>query len=274
LNTSTAGIVQTKNGRAGFRSQKTREGLTAAALRLAKKVGYSGVGTVEFLVDAAQNFYFLEMNTRLQVEHPVTELITGLDLVQMQIEIGEGKPLSLKQEDVTIRGAAIECRIYAEDPENNFFPSPGTISWVTTPEGPGVRVDMGVYAGAVIPIYYDPMIAKLVVWGENREQAMRRMNRAIAEFKVGGVKNNIPFLKTLLENKDFIEGNFHTRYIDDHPELAKRKLGEAPPEWIFGLAAFDKAKISKVGVAGTSSAQETVSPWKTLGLRDSLNNRF
>jgi len=263
-----------------FITQETRKKMTDAAMRLVKEVDYRGVGTIEFLVDDDQNVYFLEMNTRLQVEHPITELITGLDLVRLQIEIGEGQELSLKQSDITMRGHAIEVRLYAEDPENNFFPSPGTIEWMTVPEGPGIRHDTGVYEGAEIPIFYDPLIAKLVVWGSSRPEAIQRMRRALREYEIGGFKNNIPFLRTILEHEDFAKARIHTSYIDAHPELTKRREVDLPFELIFGIAAYDLQSGGGVRATGriaptsSGSAKESQSPWKLLGLRDNLNQRF
>lgn len=258
-----------------FINQTTRDKMTQAALRLVSQVGYSGVGTVEFLADEKQNFYFLEMNTRLQVEHPVTELITGIDLVELQIAIGEGKKLPLKQSDVTMRGAAIECRLYAEDPENNFFPSPGTIKWVVLPEGPGIRHDTGVYEGATIPIYYDPIIAKLVTWGSDRAQAIRRMSRALREYEIGGFKNNISFLRTIIEHPNFLSGDIYTRFIDDHPELLKRRKVELPHEIVFGVAAYDKCKGEPVArPQKDSGVKDKISQWKKEGLREALENRY
>lgn len=257
-----------------FIKQETRQKMTAAALSLAKEVGYSGVGTVEFLVDDDQNFYFLEMNTRLQVEHPVTELITGLDLVQLQIEIGQGMPFSLKQEDIQARGCAIECRLYAEDPENNFFPSPGKIQWMTVPEGPGIRHDTGVYEGATIPIFYDPMIAKLVVWGATREKAISRMRRALDEYEVGGFKHNIAFLRQIMRHPDYIAGKTHTRFIDEHPELLDFPKVESPGDWIFALAALDKENSKKGPVQAAVGGNTLQSPWKLLGRKDVLNQRL
>lgn len=255
-----------------FISPETRQKMTEASLRLTKEVNYSGVGTLEFLVDEKQNFYFLEMNTRLQVEHPVTELITGLDLVELQIEIGEGGPLSLTQSDILMRGAAVECRLYAEDPENNFFPSPGTIEWMTIPEGPGIRHDTGVYEGATIPIYYDPMIAKLISWGKNRNQAIRRMGRALREYEIGGFKNNIPFLRTLIEHPDFASANIYTRYIDEHPELMKKRPLEMPPEWIFGLGAMDRPTSSHGSIKSRGMPVEKAegSLWRQMGMKEML----
>src|SRR5437899_10793844 len=173
--------------------------LGEAACRIAKAAGYVNAGTVEFLVDARRNFCFLEMNTRLQVEHPVTELVTGLDLVRLQLEIAAGEPLRLAQEAVELRGAAMECRVYAEDPDNDFFPSPGRITRLDRPSGPGVRLDSGVYPGWTVPLDYDPLLAKLAVWAESREEARVRMIRALDEYHVAGIKTNLAFFRQLLE---------------------------------------------------------------------------
>ena len=170
-----------------------------AAVAAAKAVNYSGAGTVEFLLDRDGNFYFMEMNTRIQVEHPVTEWITGVDLVKEQIRVAAGEPLSIRQEDVKLDGWAIECRINAEDPDRNFMPSPGTIQFYLPPGGAGVRVDSAAYSGYRIPPYYDSMIAKLIVWGKDRNEAIRRMVRALSEFAIEGVKTTIPFHLKLLE---------------------------------------------------------------------------
>ncbi|HZD48930.1 MAG TPA: acetyl-CoA carboxylase biotin carboxylase subunit, partial [Silvibacterium sp.] len=168
-----------------------RRRMGEAAVRLAQSQGYTNAGTVEFLVDEAQNFYFLEVNTRLQVEHPVTELVTGLDLVHLQIRIAEGEQLPLRQEDVELRGHAIECRIYAEDPDNGFFPSPGRITRLLQPGGPGIREDCGIYEGWVVPMDYDPMLSKLVAYAPTREGAIARMLRALDEYVIGGIRTNI-----------------------------------------------------------------------------------
>src|SRR5687767_15736703 len=173
-----------------------RETMGAAAVQLARAVNYAGAGTVEFLVaDATREFFFLEMNTRLQVEHPVTELVTGLDLVREQISVANGELLSFTQEDVSWRGHAIECRVYAEDPENNFFPSPGTISYLHVPFGPGVRDDSGVEMGSQVSIHYDPMISKLAAWGSTREESIDRLRRALDEYEISGIKTTLPFFR-------------------------------------------------------------------------------
>jgi acetyl-CoA carboxylase biotin carboxylase subunit len=186
-----------------------------AAVRIARAAGYTNAGTIEFLVDAERNFYFLEMNTRLQVEHPVTELVTGLDLVRLQIEIAAGEPLPLKQEDVEWRGASIECRVYAEDPDNQFFPSPGRILRLDCPSGPGVRLDSGVYAGGTVPLEYDPLLAKLAVWAGSRSEAIARMDRALDEYHVLGIKTNLGFFKQLLGDSQFRRAELHTGLVDE-----------------------------------------------------------
>jgi acetyl-CoA carboxylase, biotin carboxylase subunit len=185
-----------------------------AAVDAAKAVNYTGAGTIEFLVDNNLNYYFLEMNTRLQVEHPITERVTGIDLVKQQIKIAEGMPLEYTQEQLIQRGHSIECRIYAEDPDNNFMPSPGKIYKISEPLGLGVRTDGYVYEGYEIPIYYDPLISKLIVWGGNRDEAIRRMRRALYEYKITGVKTSIKFLERIMNNRDFIDGNYDTHFIE------------------------------------------------------------
>jgi acetyl-CoA carboxylase biotin carboxylase subunit len=200
-------------------SEHTRRRMTAAAAAVARSVGYTNAGTIEFLLDADQQFYFLEMNTRLQVEHPITEMVTGVDLVAWQIRIARGEPLSLDAEDLlTPRGHAIECRIYAEDPDSGFMPSPGKIVGLRVPQGPGVRDDSGAYEGAEVPIFYDPLISKLITWGEGRPQALARMRRALAEYDVRGIKTTLPFFRWVLGDADFLAGRFDTGFID-------RKLG-------------------------------------------------
>src|SRR6202034_907386 len=180
-----------------------RRKMGEAAVRLALSAGYVNAGTVEFLVDAEQNFYFLEMNTRLQAEHPVTELVTGLDLVRMQLLVAMGEPLPLRQEDVLLRGLAVECKIYAEDPENNFFPSPGLITRLVQPGGPGIREDCAVFAGWRVPLDYDPMLSKLVAIAETREAADDRMLRALGEYVIGGIKTNLGLFRRILMDEDF-----------------------------------------------------------------------
>ncbi|HEX4811050.1 MAG TPA: acetyl-CoA carboxylase biotin carboxylase subunit [Bryobacteraceae bacterium] len=191
-----------------------RERIGEAALRIAHAANYANAGTLEFLADQHGSFYFLEMNTRLQVEHPVTEWVTGLDLVRWQIRIAAGERLTLQQKDIQWRGSALECRVYAEDPLNNFFPSPGTIAQYSEPAGPGVRVDGGAYAGWTVPIEYDPLLAKLTVWADSREAAIDRMRRAIAEFHVSGITTNLGLFARLLEDECFRAGELHTGFLD------------------------------------------------------------
>jgi len=191
-----------------------RAAMGKVAIDAARAARYEGAGTVEFLVDKDINFYFLEMNTRLQVEHPITEMVTGVDIVKEQIRIAAGHRLSIRQEEVRQTGHAIECRVYAEDPDNNFMPCPGRITSLRTPGGPGVRDDSGVFEGFEIPIYYDPIISKLVAWGKDREEAVARMKRALNEYVVTGVKTTIPFHIRVMNNRHFLEGNVDTNFID------------------------------------------------------------
>ncbi len=184
------------------------------AVQAARAVDYANAGTIEFLVDQDRNFYFLEMNTRLQVEHPVTEAVSGMDIVAEQIRVAYGLKLSRKQEDIQQRGAAIECRINAEDPYNGFLPSTGRITLTQPPTGPGVRVDTGIYSGFEISPYYDPLISKMIVWGETRQQAVVRMRRALEEYKIVGVRTNIPFHQTMLDTYPFITGKYDTRFVE------------------------------------------------------------
>ncbi len=199
-----------------------------AALRIARAANYSNAGTLEFLADQQGRFYFLEMNTRLQVEHPVTEWVTGVDLVQWQIRIAAGQRLTLRQEDVEWHGSAIECRVYAEDPANNFFPSPGLIKHYTEPSGPGVRVDGGVYAGWNVPIEYDPLLVKLSTWAGTRTAAIARMRRAVEEFRVLGIITNLSLFAELMADDAWLAGDLHTGFLDEF--MRRRKAAEAQGE--------------------------------------------
>jgi acetyl-CoA carboxylase biotin carboxylase subunit len=194
---------------------EVREKMGEAAVRAALAVNYSGAGTLEFLLGPDGNFYFMEMNTRIQVEHPVTEMVTGVDLIKEMIRVAEGHPLSFRQEDVQIKGWAIECRINAEDPERNFMPSPGQISFYLPPGGLGVRVDSSAYPGYVISPYYDSMIAKLIVWGDTREDAIARMSRALSEFAIDGVQTTIPFHMKLMRHPTFLKGDFDIKFLEE-----------------------------------------------------------
>ena len=192
-----------------------RNRMGTVAVKAAQAVNYVNAGTIEFLLDKNNNYYFLEMNTRLQVEHPITEMVTGIDIVKEQIRIARGRVLSYKQEDVHFNGHSIECRINAEDPYNNFMPSTGRITHSLLPTGPGVRVDTGVYPGFEITSFYDPMIAKLIVWGETRAQAILRMRRALEEYRIVGVRTNIPFHQTMMDSHRFMGGQYDTRFVEE-----------------------------------------------------------
>jgi len=207
-----------------------REEMGEHAIQAARSVKYEGAGTIEFLVDNDLNYYFLEMNTRLQVEHPITERVIGVDLVKEQINIADGRVLSLTQKQVIQRGHAIECRIYAEDPENNFMPSPGKIIHLTEPLGLGVRQDGYVYEGYEIPIYYDPMISKLIVWGNTRDEAIQRIKRALYEYKITGVKTSIHFLEKIMDTPDFVDGQYDTGFIEKN-EATLFETKESNESW-------------------------------------------
>lgn len=196
--------------------EKMRRQMGEAAVAAVQSCGYVNAGTIEFIVDKHRQFYFLEMNTRLQVEHPVTEMVTGLDLVKLQLEIAAGAKLPFEQSEVRLNGHAVECRIYAEDPENNFIPSIGHITHLHKPDGFGVREDSGVYEGGEISLYYDPMISKLVAWGSDRADAIRRMRRALREYEIGGVKTTIPFCLWVLQHEKFCRGDFDTHFVPNY----------------------------------------------------------
>ena len=200
-----------------------REQMGKHAVDAAKAVNYYGAGTIEFLVDNNLNYYFLEMNTRLQVEHPITERVTGIDLVKKQIQVAEGQELNIRQEDLEQKGHAIECRIYAEDSDNNFMPSPGKIHTITQPLGLGVRTDGYVYEGYVIPIHYDPMISKLIVWAETRNEAIQRMRRALYEYKITGIRTSLKFLERIMDSADFVSGNYDTNFIEKNKHTLLEK---------------------------------------------------
>jgi len=195
--------------------ESLRQRMGAVAVQAARSVDYANAGTIEFLVDKDRNFYFLEMNTRLQVEHPVTETVTGMDIVAEQIRVAFGLPLGRKQESIRCRGAAIECRINAEDPYNDFIPSTGRVTLTQPPTGPGIRIDTGIYAGFEISPYYDPLITKMIVWGETRTQAIIRMRRALEEYKIVGVRTNIPFHQAMMGTYPFISGKYDTRFVEE-----------------------------------------------------------
>ena len=224
-----------------------RKAMGESAVRVAESCNYIGAGTVEYLVDRDMNFYFLEMNTRLQVEHPVTELITGLDLVKEQVKVACGEALSITQEEVLLHGHAIELRVYAEDPLNNFLPDIGTLEYYEKPEGPGVRVDDGFEEGMEIPIFYDPMISKLIVHGNCREEAIHRMKRAIKEYRIAGVKNTLIFGSFVMEHPEFVKGNFTTHFVDEHftPQVKslKKESNHEHEPWLEDLGKLGASLI-------------------------------
>jgi acetyl-CoA carboxylase biotin carboxylase subunit len=219
-----------------------RDRMGAAAVKIARAAGYANAGTMEFLVDRDRNFYFLEMNTRLQVEHPVTELVTGLDLVQWQLKIASGEHLTIHQSHVRWTGSAIECRIYAEDPENNFLPFPGKITYLAEPSGPGIRLDSGVYQGWNVPYDYDPLLAKLIAWAPDRSAAINRLKRALTEYKVGGIRTNLAFFTEVLNDEFFQRGELSTAFLEAF--FARRKPAAAPCHEMEAVAAL-VAAISK-----------------------------
>jgi acetyl-CoA carboxylase biotin carboxylase subunit len=251
-----------------------RRRMGEAAVRVARAARYTNAGTVEFLVDQQKNFYFLEMNTRLQVEHPVTELITGLDLVHLQIRIAYGEKLPFAQQEVKIRGHAIECRIYAEDPDNNYFPSPGKITLLLEPSGPGIRRDSGMYEGWTVPLDYDPLLAKLIGYGTDREQAMMRLQRALHEYFVAGIKTNISLFQRILEDPDFQAGKLDTGYLDRL--LARKKVAsEQAPEPAIAAIAAGLFAVLDPGLApgkngSTGGTASPASNWKQKGRAEAL----
>ena len=262
-----------------FVDDDMRRRMGEVAVRVARAANYTNAGTVEFLVDAKKNFYFLEMNTRLQVEHPVTELVTGLDLVHLQILIASGGELPFRQEDVRIRGHAIECRICAEDPDNSFFPSPGKITMLQPPAGPGIRYDSGSYEGWTVPIDYDPLLAKLVGYGSDREQATMRLQRALGEYFVGGIKTNISLFRRILADADFQAGRLDTGFLERLPETKDgRNPGAATESWKGQnqqVAAIAAALFAALDPAGTpsqtgASGSSPASNWKQAALREGL----
>jgi len=250
-----------------------RRRMGEAAVRLAQSQGYTNAGTVEFLVDSEQNFYFLEMNTRLQVEHPVTEFVTGLDLVHLQIRIAQGEPLPFQQKDVELRGHAIECRVYAEDPDNGFFPSPGRITRLLQPGGPGIREDCGIYEGWVVPMDYDPMLSKLVAYASTRDLAIARMLRALDEYVIGGIRTNLGLFRRILSDADFRAARIDTGYLDrllasPTPALAPDPPTESPDENIAAVAAA----LFEVMRSAPAPAAPTAGPgaWKSAVRREGL----
>lgn len=246
-------------------TEKLRNEMGNAAVEAARAVNYVGAGTIEFLVDNNLNYYFLEMNTRLQVEHPITERVTGIDLVKQQIFVAEGSILQIKQENLKQKGHAIECRVYAEDPDNNFMPSAGKVYKISAPLGLGVRTDGYVYEGYEIPIYYDPMISKLIVWGNTRNEAIARMRRALYEYKITGVKTSIKMLERVMNNENFIGGNYDTHFIENNKEQLMGRPEADAPEDIVIIAAFIDY-LDKIGSVNTNQKEfvPAQSRWKKI----------
>lgn len=244
-----------------------REEMGNAAVAAARSVNYEGVGTVEFLVDGNLNYYFLEMNTRLQVEHPITERVVGIDLVKEQIKVANGEPLNNKQSDIRQLGHAIECRIYAEDPDNNFMPSPGLVRYISEPHGFGIRTDGYVYPGYEIPIYYDPMISKLIVWARTREGAIERMKRALYEYKISGVKTSIKYLESIMNHKVFEAGKYDTHFIEKYSgELQSSKSPcDFECEDIAVITAFIEYSDKLQKFSESIATDHSPSGWKAYG---------
>jgi acetyl-CoA carboxylase, biotin carboxylase subunit len=255
-----------------FVDDDMRRRMGETAVLAAKAAGYANAGTIEFLADADRNFYFLEMNTRLQVEHPVTEFVTGLDLVHWQIRIAQGEKLSFEQKDVKLRGHAIECRVYAEDPENNFFPSPGLITQLDEPAGPGIRIDSGVYEGWRVPIDYDPLLAKLIGYGADREQATLKLRRALDEYFVGGIKTNLALFKQILSDPRFVEGKLSTAFLNGYSKPSEPAKNIEPAAIAAALfAAMDPSNAMNGGSQQQGKSNETqYSSWKNSARREGL----
>jgi acetyl-CoA carboxylase biotin carboxylase subunit len=252
-------------------TDELRAAMGDVAVKAAQAVNYVNAGTIEFLVDKDHNFYFLEMNTRLQVEHPVTEMVTGMDLVKEQIRVARGRKLSRSQEEIHLNGHAIECRINAEDAFNNFMPSTGTIVAQTLPTGPGVRIDAGVTLGDSITPYYDPMIAKLICWGETRAEALLRMRRALNEYRILGLKTNIPFHQHLLTSTRFQAGQFDTAFVEERFSMEPQEATRPEIAAIFAVMVAHEAKQRAAQVVGRN--QRDVSNWKWVGRWERLGRR-
>ena len=252
-----------------------RQRMGEAAVRLAQTAGYTNAGTVEFLLDKHENFYFLETNTRLQVEHPVTELVTGLDLVHLQIDVAEGKPLALRQEDIMLRGHAIECRVYAEDPENQFFPSPGKITRLLQPGGPGIREDCGVYEGWTVPMDYDPMLSKLIAYAPTREMAIARLLRALDEYVIGGIRCNLGLFRRILQDEGFRRAEIDTEYLDRLLNGGSAVMAARPPAVelaaALGAALLENSHSASASTgAGSTPSPDEQRAWKQAGRREAM----
>ncbi|MCK4547954.1 MAG: acetyl-CoA carboxylase biotin carboxylase subunit [Candidatus Eisenbacteria sp.] len=240
---------------------RQRMGETAVKVVLASN--YTNAGTVEFLLDRNREFYFLEVNTRIQVEHPVTELITGIDLVKAQIRIAAGEPLGIRQEDLLQRGHAIECRVYAEDPENNFLPCAGKILFAEEPVGPGIRVDSGIYSGYTVPVHYDPILSKVIVWAETRDEAIQKMRQALAAYPILGIRTIVPFLGAVLDHPEFVGGNTYTDFIDEH--LKDWTLETDEGDVLDAALIAGALATSKRTTDLPAGVRRMPTPWETLG---------
>jgi len=256
---------------------QVRQAMTSAAAAVARGVGYTNAGTIEFLLDEDGRFYFLEMNTRLQVEHPITEAVTGIDLVRWQIRIARGERLDLDPaRALAPAGHAMECRIYAEDPDNNFLPAPGRIVRLRAPGGPGIRDDSGAAAGLDVPIFYDPLISKLIAWDEDRPRTIARMRRALSEYVIAGIKTTVPFFRWLLDQPEFVAGRFHTTYLDEVLRTRNGRPFVEPPaeaEELAAMAAALQAVLSPASVAAPSAAGPAIGGpgrWKTQARAEGL----
>jgi acetyl-CoA carboxylase biotin carboxylase subunit len=252
-------------------NNETRQKMGTVAVQAAEAVGYRNAGTVEFLVDQKQNFYFLEMNTRVQVEHPVTELVTGIDIVKEQMRVAAGRRLRYTQNDVRLKGHAIECRITAEDPYNNFLPSSGRITHIFEPTGPGVRVDTGVYEGFEVSLYYDPLIAKLIVWGDTRGEALLRMRRALAEYRIIGIHTSIPFHQQVMDVTNFIGGAYDTSFLDKHFSMIPEKHGQhSEVAAIVATLLTHERRQQALTMVTPQDGQQRASHWKLAGRRGAM----
>jgi acetyl-CoA carboxylase biotin carboxylase subunit len=254
-----------------FLDDELRNRMGEVACKAASAVDYLNAGTIEFLVDNDQNFYFLEMNTRLQVEHPITELVTGIDIVKEQIRIARGRKLRSTQDDIQMNGWAIECRINAEDPTRGFVPSTGKLNQIILPTGPGVRVDTGVYPGFEISPYYDSLISKLICWGENRAEAVLRMRRALEEYRVVGVKTNIPFHQSIMDSHRFMAGQYDTRFVEERFSMDKAEEGkETLPDIAAIIAVLVTHREGQRATQIMHRGKRDSSNWKWLGRRESM----
>ncbi len=255
-----------------FLNDALRKKMGQVAVQVASSVGYQNAGTVEFIVDKNKNFYFLEMNTRLQVEHPITEMVTGIDLVKCQLEIAAGRPLPFSQSDIQPKGHSLECRIYAEDPYNGFMPSPGRIERLRAPAGGlGVRYDNGTYEGYQVPLEYDPLLSKLISWGNSREEAIHRMLRALSEYQVYGIKTTIPFFQRILLHPRFYHGTYNTHFIED---LEKEEEKIDPEEKTVALIAAGIKNYTENRRVYSACSRKRTSQWKTQGRTEAFSRRM